>query len=85
MTHKQKKAVSASVGFAAFTGIAANAEAMHIMEGYLPATYCIGWSVTMSAVLDSRFLFYQKYHFPKQTIHDRAGYGRSIHFCTFIA
>ncbi len=55
MTHKQKKAVSATVGFAAFTGIAANAGAMHIMEGYLPAQYCIGWSILCLPFLTAGF------------------------------
>lgn len=45
MTKKQKKSVAAvgvlSLGF----GVVPTVNAMHIMEGYLPAAYCIGWGV----------------------------------------
>lgn len=45
MTKKQKKLTAAvgilSLGF----GVVPTVNAMHIMEGYLPAAYCIGWGV----------------------------------------
>lgn len=45
MTKRQKKLVAAvgvlSLGF----GVVPTVNAMHIMEGYLPAAYCIGWGV----------------------------------------
>lgn len=45
MNRKEKKTVLAAAVFAAAFGIAPGANAMHIMEGYLPAGYCIAWGV----------------------------------------
>lgn len=45
MNRKEKKTVLAAAVFAAAFGIAPRADAMHIMEGYLPAGYCIAWGV----------------------------------------
>lgn len=51
MTKRQKKLFIASIVFAAVFGIAPNANAMHIMEGYLPLGFCIAWEL-------SAFLFW---------------------------
>lgn len=45
MTKKQKKLVTAVGVLALGFGIVPTVNAMHIMEGYLPAAYCIGWGV----------------------------------------
>ncbi|MCR5792819.1 MAG: energy-coupling factor ABC transporter permease [Lachnospiraceae bacterium] len=41
----QKNLMRFAVMFAALFSIAPVANAMHIMEGYLPLTFCIGWGV----------------------------------------
>jgi len=43
MTQKEKKIISIITVFALFFGITTVANAMHIMEGYLPPKYCIIW------------------------------------------
>ena len=45
MQKKQKKLIVLASAFAAAFGIIPTAGAMHIMEGYLPPTYCIVWGV----------------------------------------
>lgn len=45
MTKQQKKLVTAVGVLALGFGIVPTVNAMHIMEGYLPAAYCIGWGV----------------------------------------
>ncbi len=45
MTRKEKLLISVSAVFAAIFGIVPTAGAMHIMEGYLPATQCLVWGV----------------------------------------
>ena len=43
MTKKQKILFRGSIAFALMFSIAPISHAMHIMEGYLPAMYCISW------------------------------------------
>jgi cobalt/nickel transport system permease protein len=43
MSMKEKKFVLASAIFAMFFGIIPAANAMHIMEGYLPPGFCVAW------------------------------------------
>lgn len=43
MSAKQKKLVKLSIILSAIFAIVPTANAMHIMEGYLPAAYCIAW------------------------------------------
>lgn len=43
MKKKQKIVLSLSVAVAVFLGLTPVANAMHIMEGYLPAGYCVLW------------------------------------------
>lgn len=45
MTEKQKKVLKLSIAFAISFAIYPAANAMHIMEGYLPVGYCIAWGV----------------------------------------
>lgn len=51
MNRKGKKTVLAAAVFAAAFGIAPRANAMHIMEGYLPAGYCIAWGEDRKSVV----------------------------------
>ena len=43
MTALEKKFVSFSVAVAVLFGVPQTVSAMHIMEGYLPPTYCVTW------------------------------------------
>ena len=45
MTKREKILLKAAVAFAAVSAVAPVSNAMHIMEGYLPAGYCIAWGV----------------------------------------
>lgn len=45
MTKREKLLVRACIAFAALFAVTPVANAMHIMEGYLPAGYCIAWGV----------------------------------------
>lgn len=45
MTKKETILLKATIAFAAFFAVAPAANAMHIMEGYLPAGYCVAWGV----------------------------------------
>lgn len=45
MTKKQKKLEILAIAFALMFAIAPTANAMHIMEGYLPVKFCIMWGV----------------------------------------
>lgn len=45
MNQKERKIVITAVVLAAAFGIAPRVNAMHIMEGYLPAGYCVAWGV----------------------------------------
>ncbi len=45
MDHKHKKILTAAVVLALTFGIVPKANAMHIMEGYLPPQFCIIWGV----------------------------------------
>ena len=44
-TKKEKLLLKASIAFAAMFAVAPVSNAMHIMEGYLPAGYCVAWGV----------------------------------------
>ncbi len=45
MTTRQKKLFILCMMFAATFGIAPHANAMHIMEGYLPLGFCVAWGI----------------------------------------
>lgn len=45
MNQKEKKIVALAAAFALVFGVAPAANAMHIMEGYLPPKFCVMWGV----------------------------------------
>lgn len=59
MTKQQKKLFIASIAFAAAFAVAPNVNAMHIMEGYLPITFCIAWGVVCLPFLVKGFFSIQ--------------------------
>ena len=60
MTKKQKKIVLLSTIFALTFGITPAVSAMHIMEGYLPGTYCIAWGILCIPFLAAGFFSMKK-------------------------
>ena len=60
MTKKQKILFRGSIAFALMFSIAPISHAMHIMEGYLPAMYCISWGVICLPFLVAGFFSIQK-------------------------
>lgn len=60
MTTKQKKLVAAAAAFALCFGIVPQAYAMHIMEGSLPAGYCVAWGVLCLPFLLAGFFSIRK-------------------------
>lgn len=60
MTKKEKHLILASIAFAAVVAIAPAANAMHIMEGYLPAGYCVAWGAICLPFLIAGFLSLKK-------------------------
>lgn len=60
MTQKQKKQIVAITVFSIAFGICPAANAMHIMEGYLPVTYCVAWGVLCLPFLVTGFMKLKK-------------------------
>lgn len=56
MSIKEKKLILGTAVAALFLGIAPSASAMHIMEGYLPPTFCIVWGVVCLPFVVAGFL-----------------------------
>lgn len=56
MTRKQKKLVAGISICSLMAGIYPAANAMHIMEGYLPVTFCIAWGVLCLPFLTAGFI-----------------------------
>ena len=56
MPKKEKILLRASIAFAALFAIAPVSNAMHIMEGYLPAGYCVAWGVICLPFLLAGFI-----------------------------
>ncbi len=56
MTKKEKILLKASAAFAALFAVAPAANAMHIMEGYLPAGYCVAWGLVCLPFLIAGFI-----------------------------
>ena len=56
MTKREKILLKASVAFAAVFAVAPASNAMHIMEGYLPAGYCVAWGVICLPFLIAGFI-----------------------------
>ena len=58
---KKEKRILAFLAVTALTlGVAPRAEAMHIMEGYLPGGYCIAWGVLCLPFLAAGFFAIRK-------------------------
>lgn len=60
MTKKQKKLVIVSAIMALSFGIIPTVNAMHIMEGYLPISFCIAWGVICVPFLIAGFFSIRK-------------------------
>lgn len=60
MTKRQKKTVTAAAAFAMCFGIVPTANAMHIMEGALPAGFCVAWGVICIPFLLAGFFSIRK-------------------------
>lgn len=60
MTKIQKVIWKLSIAFAAFFAVCPTVNAMHIMEGYLPAGFCIAWGVVCIPFLVKGFFNIQK-------------------------
>ena len=56
MTKREKLLLKASVAFALLFAVAPTVNAMHIMEGYLPAGYCVAWGVICLPFLIAGFI-----------------------------
>lgn len=60
MSNKQKRIIALTSVFALTFGIMPTASAMHIMEGYLPASFCIAWGVLCLPFLAAGFMSIKK-------------------------
>lgn len=60
MSKKQKKLVILAGAFALAFGVTPVANAMHIMEGYLPASFCIAWGIICVPFLLAGFFSIKK-------------------------
>ena len=60
MTQKQKKFIIALAVFVSANAVVPAANAMHIMEGYLPATFCVAWGTLCLPFLFAGFFSLQK-------------------------
>lgn len=56
MTKREKHLIKASIAFALLFAVAPTVNAMHIMEGYLPAGYCVAWGVICLPFLAAGFI-----------------------------
>lgn len=60
MTKREKLLLKASVAFALLFAVAPTVNAMHIMEGYLPAGYCVAWGAICLPFLIAGFISLKK-------------------------
>lgn len=60
MTKKQQRILKLSIAFALSFAVYPAANAMHIMEGYLPAVFCIAWGVICLPFLVKGFFSIKK-------------------------
>ena len=60
MNKQQKHVIAFATAFALMFGIVPNVAAMHIMEGYLPAGYCVAWGVLCLPFLAAGFFSIKK-------------------------
>lgn len=60
MTKKQNKFLKLTFIFAMVFGVSTSANAMHIMEGYLPVEYCFAWGIISLPFLMAGFFSIKK-------------------------
>lgn len=60
MNKKEKRIIALGAAFALIFGVAPAANAMHIMEGYLPPQYCIMWCVICIPFIIAGYLSIKK-------------------------
>ena len=60
MSKKEKQILILASAFALTFGIVPNVSAMHIMEGYLPGSFCIAWGVLCVPFLIAGFMSIKK-------------------------
>lgn len=60
MSKKEKILLRATIAFAVMFALAPVANAMHIMEGYLPAAFCVAWGVVCLPFLVAGFISLKK-------------------------
>ncbi len=60
MTKTEKKLLKLAVAFTCMFAIAPTANAMHIMEGYLPPAFCVGWGIVCLPFLAAGFFSIKK-------------------------
>lgn len=60
MTRRERRIITIVTMLSLITGVGTTAQAMHIMEGYLPPAYCIGWGVLSIPFLVAGFLSIKK-------------------------
>ncbi|AGF58023.1 cobalt/nickel transport system permease protein [Clostridium saccharoperbutylacetonicum] len=60
MNKKEKRIIGLAAAFAMFFGVSPAANAMHIMEGYLPPQFCIIWGVVCIPFIVAGYLSIKK-------------------------
>lgn len=60
MTKKEKVLIKASIAFAVMFAVTPAVNAMHIMEGYLPAGFCVAWGIICVPFLVTGFISLRK-------------------------
>ena len=81
MTKKQNILLKASIAIAVLFAIAPASNAMHIMEGYLPAAFCIAWGVICLPFIVAGFFFHSENIKTEQKNTDPSGNVRSLCVC----
>ena len=82
MTKKQNILLKASIAIAVLFAIAPASNAMHIMEGYLQATFCIAWGVICLPFIVAGFFPFKNIKQTENT--DPSGNVRSLCVCDFF-
>ena len=60
MTHKHKRIIAVISALSLYFGLMPAANAMHIMEGYLPVGFCVVWGVICLPFLAAGFMSIKK-------------------------
>jgi cobalt/nickel transport system permease protein len=81
MKSYQKNLIALSIGVALVFAISPAVSAMHIMEGYLPPSYCIMWGVICLPFLIAGYLSIKKTRAKSRKKHGTARHGRCIRIC----